>query len=147
MTGLDHKIALRYIFGGQSEFTIYNEQNVNNDKYCYSIKHQKDSNIYFVRYFVNSKFNKRNEIYAGYFKKLPNGQFIYVQGKNGRLSENSKEIKPLLYTVSHLNKKNLSPSVIIKHNGKCALCGKRLTDEKSVVRGFGSYCWSTLEVK
>jgi hypothetical protein len=29
----------------------------------------------------------------------------------------------------------------MKHAGKCGKCGRTLTDEKSVTRGFGPVCW------
>ena len=36
----------------------------------------------------------------------------------------------------------LQSCVHIKHTGRCGICGRRLTDDASVERGFGISCYN-----
>lgn len=48
----------------------------------------------------------------------------------------------LTYTINRLKMSKLQSCVHIKYTGRCGICGRRLTDDASVERGFGISCYN-----
>ena len=44
-------------------------------------------------------------------------------------------------TIAYSGPTKINKCIVIKHVGKCGVCGKRLTDDESIKRGFGIYCY------
>lgn len=143
MAKLNNDRALIYMYGKNAEFTIENTETEN--KFLYRIVRCKDrDDLFFVRCKkIKGKVDKTNNdhmVYAGYVVRS-NNDYKFYKGTNGCLSKDSMAIKALIYTSKHLQKKNLNECVVIKHTGRCAFCGRLLTDEKSIERGYGTYCY------
>lgn len=143
-TKIRNDFALNYMFGGRSEFVI---ENVNTgNRFLYQIyQSQQYKNCFFVyakKITTDSdEISRRNQ--SGYITRSYN-HYVYSQGKYGKLKAKAKPIVALMYTIDRLQKHNLPECVAVKHTGRCALCGRRLTDDKSIERGFGSVCWQML---
>ena len=79
-------------------------------------------------------------IYCGYFKIQDRVMKFRCNNKYG-IEETDERLQMLLtfiklrddYTPLHLY-----------HTGRCAHCGRLLTDEKSIDRGFGPDCWKLI---
>lgn len=79
-------------------------------------------------------------IYCGYFKIQDRVMKFRCNNKYG-IEESDERLQMLLtfiklrddYTPLHLY-----------HTGRCAHCGRLLTDEKSIDRGFGPDCWKLI---
>lgn len=122
-----------FILGGKAEFTIENTNSGNNFKY--KVYNKDDGEIFFVYVDDGSGYK-----YAGFLKDFGEG-LVYRRGAKGNFEANTPAIRGIIYA---LNKGNnpLPRPMILMHHGRCACCGKRLTDAESVSRGFGSYCWN-----
>lgn len=126
-----------FVLGGKSEFTILNT--VNNIDYKFKIKSNKERTIWFVSVKVDGSFQ-----YAGFIKKEEStGSFQYIRGKKGTMNADSKAIKGLFWVIRNADRMN--PAVKIIHHGKCACCGRALTDEKSIERGIGPICYAQVK--
>ena len=121
-----------FIFGGRAEFTILNT--INDIKYQYHVKANEAGNIWFVSVKIDGGYR-----YAGFIKKNNENEYEYIKGKKGMLSADSVPIKGLLWVIRHAD--NMHPAIKVIHHGRCAKCGKELTDEESIERGFGPICY------
>lgn len=139
---ISNQFALQYMFGGKSEFVI--ENIITRNRFLYQVKQaQNNKNLYFV--YAKQITTDTDEIskknYSGYF--IINGKYYnYHQGKHGNLSIKDKPIVALNYTINKLKNKTLQSCVHIKHTGRCGICGRRLTDDVSIERGFGISCYN-----
>lgn len=133
------------MFGGKAEFVIENVNTKNRFLYQITMA-QNNKELFFVR--TKKITTDRTEItqknYSGYVIHKYN-DYIYHKGKRGQLTNKDKPIVALMYTVKHLQTNKLPECVVVKHTGRCALCGRRLTDDKSIERGFGNTCWKTIK--
>lgn len=121
---------IKFIFGGNSLFTITND----NGQFSYKVYKKKgcqDCSIYYCYL----KYGNKN-IYLGYFK-VKDKVLTYKHKTN-----DVPYVSP--YTQSILNaihKRNDLGNVHIYHHGRCACCGRALVDVASIERGFGPKCW------
>ena len=123
----------QFILGGKSEFTVLNT--VNGIEYKYHIKSNKEHDTWFVNVKIAGSFK-----YAGFIKRNQhNGLYQYARGKKGSMDASNVAIKGLFWVLNHAD--NMNPAVKVIHHGKCACCGKALTDEQSIVRGIGPVCY------
>lgn len=128
-----------FILGGNADFSI---QNMNNGiRYDYTItKASNNNNIYFVK--VKSS-KQEGYVYAGHLKVAPDGVY-YVQGSKGKLQYHSEPIGGYLMQALFVGDNSLPRPMIMFHHGKCAKCGRKLTDIESIKRGFGKFCYESL---
>lgn len=144
---INNDFVLNYMFGGKSEFVIENVNTKN--RFLYQItKAQNDKDSFFIYSKKittdTEEISKKN--YSGYITHKYN-KYNYRKGKNGRLTDKDKPIVALMYTIDKVQKHKLPECVVVKHTGRCALCGRRLTDDKSIERGFGNTCWKIMHEK
>lgn len=117
----------QFITGGKAEFTIKNTNTGNKFEY----KIVKKNDLFFIN--VRPDAHKR-WLYAGFLNKDLN----FIQGKKGCLTKNTPEVKGILYAIKFTN--TLPLPMTMHHHGRCACCGKKLTDEESVRLGIGPTC-------
>lgn len=135
--GIEVSHPRKFILAGKAEFSIQNLKS--GVKYSYKVFRAKDSgNLYFV--YVSGGEAKSG--YAG-FLSCQNGAYTYSQGKKGTLPSNSPAVAGLMYALSH-GVTPLKRPMVMYHHGKCALCGRKLKDAESIVRGFGPDCWKKM---
>lgn len=119
---------LGFILGGNCSFTLYQEQPVR--QVSYKVVKSKDSDVYFL--YIGK------EGYKGYFFK--NDLLNLRQGKKqiNYSEEDKANIKAFMWLIRHHN--NLPSIVHVLHHGKCSVCGRKLTDAKSLRCGIGPTC-------
>ena len=128
---------IRFIFGGNCTFTIVDDSI--SDHFSYKIKKKKtddNSKIYHACMLTANK-----SIYFGYFKVVGN-RLIFKHSRKYDVPENDPRVMELLKVIR--TRHNLNESIHIFHNGRCAYCGRMLTDPKSIERGFGPECWKMI---
>ena len=141
---IKYNIALQFMYGGNAEFII--ENIVSKNRFFYKItKLESNNNLFFVRVKkpsedITDNHNRESIVYAGYVVRNKNG-YIFKQGRKGKVTNSDITIKALMYTTNCLFNKKINKRIIIRHVGKCGICGKRLTDNESIKRGFGIYCY------
>ena len=121
--------VLDFILGGKSDFTIYQEPNI-------QVKYRVVANDTKTVWFIYTESDERKLTYQGYFTKaIPYSLKI---GKKSVTSLNEKAVKGLMWVLNHAN--NLPDKVHILHHGHCSMCGRQLTDAESLASGLGPIC-------
>lgn len=132
----------RFIFAGNASITL--RCNINDHKLVYKINPPKDSkDVWFVN--INTEeLPITNWRYVGCI--FSNNPCKLVITKKSKFHTGDKEwyIFDWLLRVVHNMDKPRS-DVEVTHNGFCGRCGRHLTDDKSVERGYGAYCWSIFD--
>ena len=131
--------ALQFIYGGNAEFIL--ESKATGNRIIYELKvSNRDKDMFFVRVDSYRTDDSIGMKYAGFIKRHGN-KYEFYKGAKGMYNKNHMYIKALMYVTLHLIKHNLTNDVIIRHCGRCGICGRKLTDVKSIERGFGKYCY------
>lgn len=112
-----------FILGGNAEFTIFQEPNI---QYKYTVR-TKD----------NMAFLYMSGKYQGFIVK-EQGKFVFRIGKKGNRNFDTRAVNGLLWVLNHGD--NLPEAVKVYHHGKCSVCGRKLTDSESIRRGIGPVC-------
>lgn len=127
---------IQFIFGGNATFTI--DCGVNHFAYKIRRKDTDDgSKIYWCLLIERNK-----NIYCGYFKIVDN-RLVYRHSTKNGVNYGDERIQTLLKTIHKRN--DLPDGITVNHVGRCACCGRVLTDTKSNARGFGPECWKKIK--
>lgn len=119
-----------YILGGKAQFTIFQEPNI---QVKYSVKSNESGNVYYVS---TETVDSKEIQYQGYFSKKP--PYVFKIGKKGIQNYNKRAIDALFWVLNHAD--NLPKKVHVLHNGRCSVCGRKLTDAESLMCGVGPTC-------
>ena len=128
---------LRFIKGGNSVFTIKNNETDN--RYTFKVKKHKEKELWFVSVLTGGD-NTNSYSYIG---------TIFDDGfkltKKSNFKEDSVCYKAFSWLYKVLNSgKELPEKVEFWHEGKCGRCGRKLTVPESIETGFGPECASKL---
>lgn len=136
-----HNKIKRFIFAGNSYFTVVNEKTKN--KLTFHVTKPKENSPWFI--WATNK--KGKYCFLGTIFQRTEGIKYYWGWKKGRFTEDSIINKSFEYLLKKMLTDSLPKSLTFYHDGKCGRCGRRLTDPKSIKRGFGPYCFSLLSKK
>ena len=133
-----------FILGGKADFTIYQEKTASapETQYKYVVKANDNKTCWFVSTEMvkgaaipeNLYTVGQNLVYQGYLKR----DMSFNVGQKGVEDYNERAIKGLQWVINHSD--NLPKVIHIYHHGKCSVCGKKLTDAKSLYCGIGPTC-------
>lgn len=135
-----------FILGGKADFTILQERTdkAPEQQYKYRVTIPKDAEpsttpVWYVSTELDNtnsgvEIDGKNLKYQGYLKR----DLSFNVGAKGIEDYNQKSINGLIWVLSH--SKNLPSAVHIYHHGKCSVCGRKLTDAKSLRCGVGPTC-------
>lgn len=137
---LEDDNVLRFITAGKSEFSIKNE--VTGTHYTYKVMKarnpQRDSKAVF---FIRVCYEYLNFQYAGCLIIGQDNSITYSKGVTGKIDSDAPSIKGLLWLFDKaVHNKPIDKRMGIYHFGRCARCGKVLTDPESVRIGLGPDC-------
>ena len=137
---------LNYILGGKATFCIYQEasEKSKGGKAWYRVS-SNNGTAFFVNYFQDKK-----EYYLGYFliTDLANMTALRISKKKAELPDANLYAKPLLNVLRHLYTTDVLPGNGIVHvisDGRCSVCGRKLTDFESMNIGIGPTCREKLK--
>lgn len=135
-----------FILGDKADFTILQEgtDKTKEQQYKYRITIPKDSEpsntqVWYVSAELDEtnsgvELDGKNLKYQGYLKR----DLSFNIGARGIEDYNQKSINGLVWVLKHSN--NLPSVVHIYHHGKCSVCGRKLTDAKSLRCGVEPTC-------
>lgn len=124
-------ITEQFVTAGRAIFTV---QNNRNDHYTYRVQrgHNSDSPL-----FVSMLSGPDQYTYIGILTRQGTCQ---ITAKSS-ITANSTGYKVFNWAMAVI--KQLTPlpdGYSIQHEGRCARCGRALTDPESIRTGFGPYC-------
>ena len=125
--------ALKFIFAGNSTFTLLNSETEN--RFTYRVKKAKDSNLFFLSVLTGS------EQYS-YLGTISNGN--YKHGNKSNFTAGFQSEKVFSYVLNKLKTESLPECIEIWHEGKCGKCNRPLTVPSSIENGIGPECFKTL---
>ena len=134
----DASDAHQFIFGGRSRFTLVSKKT--GKRYTYRVAKAKDSDTMFFASLLVGQSNERDYEYIG-FVKTGGTHSEVIAGKKGNPNHPAfKGLSWLLSKVENSNPLAMPEDVEFWHEGRCARCGRALTDPASIAAGFGPEC-------
>ena len=127
--------ALAFILAGKAIFTL--KSKATGTRYTYRVSRAKDKQDLF---FVSVLSGPDNTSDYNYIGVISNRVFRLTQKSS--MNRTSKPIIAIDFAVRHLAAGNLPEQLEIWHEGRCGLCGRKLTVPESIERGIGPECAS-----
>jgi hypothetical protein len=131
---IEKSLALDFMLGGKSVFTLLNSQTEN--RFTYKVKKHKQDDIFFVSVLTGP------DIYQ-FIGSIKSNSFKHSQKSS--ISQTSQSVKVFEFVFSKIQTGNLPEIIEIWHHGRCGKCGKMLTVPKSIQTGFGPECFKSLK--
>ncbi len=132
---LNNSDALKFMFAGNSTFTVVNTKTENRFTFKVKKSKDKDSNLFFVSVLTGTD----NYTYLG-----TTIEGIYRHGKKSAVSPQAQSVKVFDYVLGKLKLGNLQEFVEVWHEGTCGKCGRVLTVPSSIENGLGPDCIKSL---
>jgi hypothetical protein len=124
----------QFVFAGRAVFTI--ESARTGKQFTYKVSKSEVPNTYVVRWFDCEKdaYGFVGVYYTDrdFFKLVP-------PWLNEQRDWRPAQIRAIEYFFAHIH--NIPEGLLVYHEGRCARCGRPLTDEKSLELGFGPECY------
>ena len=139
---IDEKYALEFMLAGKSEFIMHSTKT--EDDFRFRLRAEKanfdDKKII---YFINS-IKGNEDIYCGilYFDDK-NNEFKFSQGNKGKMTDQSVDIRSLLFVINKLYNKEAVGSLETYNVGLCGRCGKPIIESEDIDRGLHEECANT----
>ena len=125
--------ALAFAFAGRARFTLVSK--ASGKRYTFRVAKAKDNDDMFFANLLVGQNNEADYEYLG-FIKIPQGELI--AGKKGNPAHPA--YKALDWSLRHIGQGNMPEALEFWHEGRCARCGRALTDPASIEAGFGPEC-------
>lgn len=121
----------KYIFGGNATFTVVSIPT--NSRFTYKVKKSDGERpVFFVSVLIGPD-NWTNYKYAG----LLNPETLEFRSTtNSKISFNAPSVFALRWMLNHIE----SDQFELWHEGRCGVCGKKLTVPESIASGIGPIC-------
>ena len=133
----------RFIFAGLADFTVTNTKTGNVEEY--KVVGHKDGKGWFVK--ARSFDDEVEHEVWDYMGVVwaDKRDMVYIT-KTSKMLNTDRSVQVFVWILSVLHSgKQFPDSIVFYHNGTCARCGRRLKDDKSIERGFGSHCWKMVK--
>jgi len=129
----DAAAAHAFMFGGKARFTLRSQ--ATGTRYTYRIAKAKDSDSMFFANLLTGSDNTSDYTYIGYSRGTG-----FASGAKGQPSHPA--FKALAWAEAQLRVAGAMPAQLeFWHEGRCACCGRPLTDPVSIERGVGPECF------
>ena len=126
-------IGIEFIKAGRAVFTIENETG---QHYTFKVKKDKSAPPLNPKFFVELRTSS-DYTYLG----MMFSNYKVVPTKASKLDRTSIPMRAFNFAIRCiLGKQELPHGYKIRHEGKCAACGRELTEPESLTTGFGPVC-------
>ena len=122
--------ALTFINGTNATFTIVSP--LTQVRFTYKVRESKDGKVKFVS-LLNGPSNEHNYVYMGLLK---NNRIVFSKGS--KVSPDATSAKALRWALRQLDAGRMSFE--FWHEGRCCMCGRKLTVPSSIETGIGPIC-------
>lgn len=130
---VDAADALTFAFGGRARFTLVSQKT--GKRYTFRISKAKDNDDMF---FVNLLVGQNNETDYEYLGFVKQPRRALIAGRKG--NPNHPAFIALDWALANMDAGSIPEQLEFWHEGRCARCGRALTDPASIEAGFGPEC-------
>ena len=127
-----------YILGGKGIITL---SSPTGKHHTYSFNKPRNEGFPEGTIFVYCNTQDRIWLYVGMIDK----DFKFRLTRASTWGNNCEIVKGIRYLMKILSRELSETPMKIYHCGSCAVCGRRLTDPKSIIRGIGPKCRNKLK--
>lgn len=132
----DPKDAFEFVHGGRAIFTLVSKATGN--RKTYRVSRAKDNGPMFFISLLTGPDNRSDYEYIGYTVRRNNAAPRVLAGAKGNAAHPA--FKALDWALVKLHAGVMPDSLEFWHEGRCACCGRALTDPASIERGVGPEC-------
>jgi len=125
----DLEIAKKFIFGGNSLFTLVSKKT--KKRFTFKLKKAKSKEAYWISR-LRGPDNTSDYEYIG--------AFFLDDGFKPKKETDAYSLKAIGWFLNNLKNDHLSNQVELWHEGRCGICGRRLTVPESIDIGIGPEC-------
>ena len=125
-----------FLKGGRAVFTL--ESLKTGAHYTYRVNQKDDASPFFVGLLAGPD-NTSDYVYVGLLR-----DGLCQTTKKSKLTCDSVPVKALNFVLQHVGAGRLPTDAVVRHEGRCGVCGRALTTPESLDRGIGPECWSKL---
>ena len=132
--------VVKFVMGGNAYFTIVNP--ITSVRFTYRVSRKENEDGTKSPYFVSvltGPDNWSNYRYLGVM--FEDGTFRY--GKKSKISRDATSAKAITWFLNSLTKEDVQTQVDrieFWHEGRCCVCGRKLTVPESIESGIGPVC-------
>lgn len=124
----------RFVFAGRAVFTLVSA--ATGDRFTYKVGKAKGKGVFWV-----SLRTGKDEKWTFFGVLRKDGTFFFSQ--KSPMESDDIEVAAFDWFIRHLlASDNKLDQADFWHEGRCARCGRELTDPESIQRGMGPTCWS-----
>ena len=127
----------RFITGGNAYFTVVNP--VADTRYTFRVSQKENDDGSKSPFFVSvltGPDNWSNNRYVGILTNR--GQFSH--GKKAKIGNDAPSVKCITWLLKHLRSQSHMDKIEFWHEGRCGMCGRKLTVPESIAVGIGPVC-------
>ena len=128
----DAEGTLRFLLGGSAIATF--ESQKTGTHYTYQVRASEGPGP--VSHFVSVLTGPDHFEYFGHLV----GRSTFRLGARSKISIAAKSVVAFQWVWRHLTAKRMPPDARIYHEGRCCVCGRRLTTPRSILIGVGPIC-------
>lgn len=125
--------ARDYILGGNAYFTLRSKKTGTRFTY-HANAPENDGGIRFLAVLTGPE-NESDYVYFGYIRGA-----IFHHGRKSTITADAPSVAAFRWAWGHLDRGMLPAALEIWHDGRCGMCGRKLTVPESVASGFGPEC-------
>ena len=135
---IKHTNIRKFVLAGKAHITVVNTKTKSHLRF-FIIRPKKDGPWFVWAPNKKGKYGFLGTIF------LHKDDFVYKLGiKHGRFTKGSIVNRSFEYLWKKILSNSLPELIVFYRDSRCGRCGQRLTNPKSIKRGFGPYCFSLL---
>lgn len=127
-------VAVRqFILAGKATVTLVSK--TTGSRFTFKVKASEDRRVHFVS-LLNGPDNTSQYAYFGYIR----GGIFFHGGVKARVADSAPSAKAFKWSWAHFSRGIIPASLEVWHEGRCGMCGRKLTVPSSIRSGLGPEC-------
>jgi hypothetical protein len=131
-----HDVAT-FTLAGNATITLESEKT--HHHFTYRVRRAEGTAKRWFVSLLNGPDNTANFVYVGLVDAVT-GQLAFRQTAKAKVSADAPSVRGFKYFWNAVSTERMPKDMIVRHEGKCGRCGRKLTVPESIDRGIGPEC-------